>query len=330
MRGEDGEEEYLPDPIGLYEFEFPSRLREAAHGQFQGVVEANPRLLSRNTSVEEDTAGFGGRANPVPVANGIHAGMLELANASLSLLELRRKMRFEAQGAIHVTGIATHLAICGKGFFMVRDPVTGQKFALRRGDFHWDTAGYLVSQEGFRVQGLADAGLTQLGDIRQDTTGAPPSTPPNAKVRAVAIAEDGKILIRLTDGTEFVRGCILLQLFREPFLLQELPSRLLSNVRAAQPRDAMAAPGSVGVGRIEAGALEIEVPPKEFAPLAPRGCPRLEILSEMGARIRIQATTNFRDWQTVDEIVNENGIMDWADLRARTAQSRFYRLIWMQ
>ena len=57
------------------------------------------------------------------------------------------------QGAMKNTGVHTDLAINGKGFFLVKDPTTNELFATRAGDFREDKNGYLVTNDGYRVQG---------------------------------------------------------------------------------------------------------------------------------------------------------------------------------
>ena len=79
------------------------------------------------------------------------------------------------QGAMKQTGVRTDLAINGKGFFLIKDPVTNELFASRAGDFREDKNGYLVTNDGFRVQGrnqmapaYTDAEKTAIGDLRLD------------------------------------------------------------------------------------------------------------------------------------------------------------------
>jgi flagellar hook protein FlgE len=74
------------------------------------------------------------------------------------------------QGNITETGVDTDIAISGSGYFKVRDPSDGSVFISRAGNFRIDNNGYLVTQGGLRVQGLAGGGATfiatgtRLGD----------------------------------------------------------------------------------------------------------------------------------------------------------------------
>ncbi|MDP7010783.1 MAG: flagellar hook-basal body complex protein [Verrucomicrobiota bacterium] len=94
------------------------------------------------------------------------------------------KNSFE-QGAIKQTGVRTDLAVAGAGFFLVKDPTTNELFATRAGDFRLDKNSFLVTNGGFRVQGLnkqapaytadekKEIGDLQLdvGKYREDVTG---------------------------------------------------------------------------------------------------------------------------------------------------------------
>lgn len=60
-----------------------------------------------------------------------------------------------AQGAIETTTEATDLAIGGKGFFTVKAPNTDNAYYTRAGNFRFNSDGYLVDTNGYRVQGWA-------------------------------------------------------------------------------------------------------------------------------------------------------------------------------
>ena len=79
------------------------------------------------------------------------------------------------QGAMKNTGVRTDMSVNGKGFFLVKDPTTNELFATRAGDFREDKNGYLVTNDGFRVQGknklapaYPTAQQTEIGDLRLD------------------------------------------------------------------------------------------------------------------------------------------------------------------
>jgi flagellar hook protein FlgE len=160
------------------------------------------------------------------------------------------------QGALTTTGVPTDLAISGNGFFIVRDTVTSAQYATRAGDFSVDANGYLITDTGERVQGYSDAGLTTLGDIKIDTTGEPATSSPTATVSSYSIDGQGKVTVNLSDGTSFVRGQVLMQNFQDPGELTSQGDNLYSNLTAAGPLATLTAPGSSGLGNVQAGALE--------------------------------------------------------------------------
>jgi flagellar basal body rod protein FlgG len=70
-----------------------------------------------------------------------------------------------SQGPIERDGSTWHLALSGKGFFVV-DAGAGGQLLTRRGSFSLDQQGFLVNSEGQRVQG--DGGDNQLADAAQN------------------------------------------------------------------------------------------------------------------------------------------------------------------
>jgi flagellar hook protein FlgE len=159
------------------------------------------------------------------------------------------------QGTINRTGGPNDLAISGQGFFIVRNSASGDQFITRAGDFHLDTAGFLVTADGLRVQGYSDSGLTTLGDIQIDNQGAPLSS--TAAVAAYSFGSDGKVNVRLTDGTQFVRGQVLLQNCTNPQALVKEGENLYSNWQNACPLAQPSAPETNGLGDIVGTALEM-------------------------------------------------------------------------
>ncbi|NBV85134.1 MAG: flagellar hook-basal body complex protein [Verrucomicrobia bacterium] len=74
-----------------------------------------------------------------------------------------------SQGTIQTTSTNSDMAIAGNGFFRVRNPQTGQYFVTRAGNFRVDADGYLVTQQGYYVQGAVGASTKVIYD---STTGA--------------------------------------------------------------------------------------------------------------------------------------------------------------
>lgn len=212
------------------------------------------------------------------------------------------------QGAISATGVATDLAVSGSGFFVVRDTLSNADYATRDGSFRLDDAGYLVTNDGLRVQGFNNRQLTTRGDIlidaadevtarvttattardaaqaaftqaQQDAAADPTNqalqdaladatdalevaeanlvAAQNLKVASFNVDTEGKINVRLNDGTEYVRGQVLLQTFRNPQALTKEGSNLYSGMTNAGPLGQIEAPGTNGLGSIQSGSLEM-------------------------------------------------------------------------
>jgi len=85
------------------------------------------------------------------------------------------------QGSLENTGNPTDLALQGNGFFEVAGTTTGGlagEFLTRDGEFTLDQNGYLVNEDGLRVQGYtanATGNITSaLGDLQVGNINAPP------------------------------------------------------------------------------------------------------------------------------------------------------------
>ena len=166
------------------------------------------------------------------------------------------------QGALARTSVGTDLAVTGNGYFVVRDPLNNNEYVTRAGDFRLDETGYLVTNSGMRVQGYSDSALTTIGDIQIDTAGMPATSDPLASMVSFAIDTEGKVNVNLSDGTQFVRGQILMQSFNDPQGLMKEGNNLYSGIGAAGPLGGATSPtpaaaGTNGLGRIQAGALEL-------------------------------------------------------------------------
>src|SRR5258706_10611490 len=172
-------------------------------------------------------------------------------------------------GGYQNTGIESNLYVDGNdGFFVVKD-ADGAEFATRAGDFVVDKQGYLVTNEGYRVQGFSDqvakdGAMTTRGDIRIfDDPATRPVVPRVATATAAGfkINTDGRVRMRLDDGTEYDSGQVLLQKFEDVNLLEKQGNNLFSNLREAGPigGDALTStqPGTNGTGSLKAAAIEM-------------------------------------------------------------------------
>ena len=174
-----------------------------------------------------------------------------------------------SRGSYQNTGIESNLYINGSdGFFIVKN-ADGEEFATRAGDFVVDKQGYLVTNDGYRVQGFTDqvatgGAMTTRGDIRIfDDPAARPITPrvADAKLAGFNIQADGRIRMKLDDGSEYESGQVLLERFEDNNLLEKSGDNLYTNLRAAGPLggDALTGvePGTEGTGSLKSAALEM-------------------------------------------------------------------------
>lgn len=86
------------------------------------------------------------------------------------------------QGSIQTTGIKTHLALQGDGFFQVR--IDGANAFTRSGNFSFDQQGFLVAANGGRVQGFVgtnpDGTVDNSGGLSDIQVDLGQSAPPKA------------------------------------------------------------------------------------------------------------------------------------------------------
>jgi len=82
------------------------------------------------------------------------------------------------QGAFETTGVATDMAIDGRGFFVLNKE--GTNYFARAGRFHFDKDGILINNAGYHVQGFqADENgnvTSQVGDLSVDHNAPPQAT----------------------------------------------------------------------------------------------------------------------------------------------------------
>jgi flagellar hook protein FlgE len=142
------------------------------------------------------------------------------------------------------------------------------------------------------VQGYSDAGLTTVGDLKIDATGAPATAAADATVNSWSIDQSGKVTVTLSDNTQFVRGQVLLQNYSNPGALIKQGANLYVASSAAGPLAQPTAPGTNGVGAIQSGALEAS---------------NVDLTAEMANLITAQRAfqANARVVTTSDEILQE-------------------------
>jgi flagellar hook protein FlgE len=162
------------------------------------------------------------------------------------------------QGSLNSTGVKSDLAVSGNGFFTVKDSVGGATFVTRDGQFHVDNNGYLVTSTGLRVQGYTsfdNTGTGTLGDILIDNGGG--NNTSTATLASWSFDKSGQLNVRLADGTEYVRGQVLLTSFLSPENLLKEGNNLFSGQNFASPVITNGVPGASGLGNVIPGSLEM-------------------------------------------------------------------------
>jgi flagellar hook protein FlgE len=160
-----------------------------------------------------------------------------------------------SQGSITSTGVATNMAINGNGFFVVKDPTSGEEYVTRDGNFSVDSNGYLVTSNGLRVQGYTSSSDSTIGDIQISNANAPGGD--TSAVQSYTFNSDGTISTLLADGTQFTGGQILLQNFTSPTQLTSVGNNLFNGMTNAGALTTPVAPSSNGLGTLISGSLEM-------------------------------------------------------------------------
>ena len=137
-----------------------------------------------------------------------------------------------SQGAITESGVSSHLAIQGEGFFVVQDTdpatyaVTGQQYYTRAGDFVLDakddTTVYLITSEGKALL---------------DTSGVPinlvTGMPAGVELSSYAISQDGSVTSTGSDGNTYAVGTVAAVSFQNNNGLAAVGSNLYEWTEAA-------------------------------------------------------------------------------------------------
>jgi len=179
------------------------------------------------------------------------------------------------QGALSSTGLNTDLGVSGNGFFLVSNPADSQLFATRAGNFRIDDKGYLVSYQGYRVQGQTGGtpttpldgtnatgvfGSVRIGANLPAASGTPPVQP---ELTSFSIGANGTVTEFYSDGTSAATNQVLLQNYSDPSALIKQGDNLFTGFTAAgilgtnPPVPSTNAPAGNGLGSIQAGTLEL-------------------------------------------------------------------------
>ncbi|MBI4214352.1 MAG: flagellar basal-body rod protein FlgG [Chloroflexi bacterium] len=174
------------------------------------------------------------------------------------------------QGSVAPSSIPTDLAIYGDGFFTVQ-ALDGSIAYTRNGNFRVDSVGQLVSPTGQKL--------------------VPPITLP-ADFRDLAVREDGAVEVKLAgQDVPTVVGQVQLARFVNPAGLIATGDGLLRATDASGPAET-GSPGSIGFGRVQAGAIEEST---------------VDLAEEMTQMLLAQRAyeLNSRAFQTLDQMVGK-------------------------
>lgn len=143
--------------------------------------------------VPNERGDVGAKINPTQIGGGVQ---VQSVTAAFS------------QGTVTNTGATSDLAIAGPGYFRVKDPVSGTSYVTRAGNFRFDANGYLVTQQGHRVQGTNGASTKvaynpATGDYDVKTSSSNPVT-----VSAVRASANPNVL-QGVDTTGLSKGMVV-------------------------------------------------------------------------------------------------------------------------
>jgi flagellar hook protein FlgE len=184
------------------------------------------------------TTGANGGSNAAQVGLGVGLGSID---------------NMMSAGALQSTGNALDVAIEGEGFFKVAQttapalPAAGTEQFTRAGNFTTNTAGYLLTQDGFYVMGRSGPGPAATDQLLQVPVGG----------TNVAIGPDGSVsYIPGGGGARTIVGYMALATFQNSAGLERASgNRWLTSANSGAPQ--VDTPGNGGKGRTTAGTTEM-------------------------------------------------------------------------
>jgi flagellar basal body rod protein FlgG len=203
------------------------------------------------------------------------------------------------QRPLSLTGVLSHLAISGPGYFILRDAKSNQTYFTRSGYFQWSGDGYLEGIHGWRVQGwdINDDSPRSV-DVRTSTHQRPSPT------QTIRINWDGQVTEddgtgNLTANTRLPRPTSRTQpsLSKSNRLTSQLPP---DRVWFSEPFDST--PGwlparSFPAGSIQQGALELFWYSEPFLTEdLPTNGRQLKAFGVQGTSALIQVSSDFQHW----------------------------------
>jgi flagellar hook protein FlgE len=335
------------DPVGWPSRSNPALLAESFSIDRQGVITetlndgsiyvtgqvllqncSNPDLLIRESfdlyPIITNTGLWSPLAPPsIENLQWIEEGELELSQFDTNLLAVRSNLNFFVQGALTETSLPANLSILGNGFFTVRDPLSNILYATRRGAFQLDSLGHLVTANGLRVQGFTNSGLMQYGDITIDPAGAPD---PSVTLSSYTIDSQGCIQVVLSDGSQFLRGQVVLQNYRNIQGLSVAGNGLYSNLTAAVPLFTNGLSVYILPATMQSGTLEEPSGLPAPLQLPPASGYRLFINDVGGGLAQVESSCDLRHWDVIGP-VNPSELNTAEFFDPSPATQKFYRVV---
>ena len=117
---------------------------------------ANVNTVGFKSSTVTYSSAFGDVLNrSVPTSSGQTTGSNSVTNQIGGGVQLSAISKDFKLGSIEKTGKWSDLAVNNdKGFFQVKDSINNTLYATRAGNFRVDNNGFVVTQDGYRLQGL--------------------------------------------------------------------------------------------------------------------------------------------------------------------------------
>jgi flagellar hook protein FlgE len=195
--------------------------------------------------------------NAASIAPCCSKGLLILV--FLILIVAAARAQSPLSSIIVTSSIPTNLRIDGPGYFIVEDPVSGGVFATRFGDFSEDENGFLVTGNGYRLQGLTlnptNANTMIASSLNLEAFG------PDYEFNIISYAfqNDGRLMVTYFDGTHSCIGQVQLQNFAAASLKSFLDGNWLIPTNDF-PLPSGIPPGTDGVGPLQTEQLEFPLP----------------------------------------------------------------------
>ena len=159
------------------------------------------------------------------------------------------------QGTMQKTSNPLDMAIAGSGFFQVQDPADPTKlYYTRDGEFSVDATGYLVTSSGMRVMGCVPPATTPT------PIQCPANTTANAPPPFKKVTVDAKGIYTFTDSKGVVTPADTRQIMIFDNTDRSVMAKMNNNLytkTTAGAMDISGIPGTIGLGSVEPGSLEM-------------------------------------------------------------------------